>query len=794
MIVALNKSSKEMKNKVKKGSMFIYTRGFKNYDISPEEFYKEVAIEGYPFCIAEMVEDEFKFCHKITTNFKSCQVIALDIDNENLDNYWSYEDAVNDPFVIKNALFIYTTPSNTQEKNRFRIVFHLPKIHTDSDEVKNFNKSLNFRFDGDTATTCCVQSFFGSANSTSHFFGNTFDKEDLEKMVAEYEFEESVERKEIESSDIKNAKLTLDDIILILDYYFKDGKVDNYKWFLAVTILSAYCGLTPDVIKELLSKYFDELGDIDEKIKHADKYLKGKTIASLIYLAQQNGYQIPDHIDEQRKDYIFWTIEEYGPEDDRKLRCNLFYSEALIFAKRNNFHIYSRNGIRQLVRIEGNVISQVKESEFHEYLRAFIDRVELNNKHLALEKFDRFAKQMIPAVLASLPDGSKIIEEKIILDKKDKAFLFFENGFLEISSDIKFLDYSQLNGLIWKSSQLQHNFEINDNTKGDFEDYIDKIATNREGSMLIINQGKVKSLKTSIGYLLHKFKDPSKVECILLTDEVLSSAPQGGTGKSLFQQALSKVINTVVINGIDFQNNKNYTYEEVDMETRLINIDDCMRNFDFEELFSILVGSLTVRKKYVSQVTIPFEHSPKFCLSSNRIIKGSGESHDRRKFEIEFSNYFSTKHTPSDEYKTLFFVEWDEKEWNRFFTFMGRCILYYLKEGKILKYTATNLAEKKVKCSLGESLFEFFETYIVEDNFYTSKLLLEEYREMSNDDISPTKLTQSLKKYAEFKGLSLVDEYDKKLKSKVYILTNQNVKTLSEMKKKVSYEDNLNIL
>lgn len=793
MIVALNKSSDKMKNKVKPQDMRDFTYCFKNYDISPKEFYQEVAKEGYPFCIAEMVEDQFKYCHKTTENFKSCQIIAVDIDNEDLNNYWSFGDALSDSYLKKNALFIYTTPSHSKNKNRFRIVFQLPSIITDPTEVKKLNTALSQKFNGDTATVSCVQPFFGSINSNSHFFGNTFDKDDLDEMVAQYEFEESDERKEIESSDLKNINLTLDDIILVLDYIFKDGKVNNYIWYLVITILSAYCKLAPDVIKKLLSKYFDDLGDIDVKIKYADKYLGDRNITSLILLAQKNGYQIPDHIDLQRKDKRFWDFIAYGPDNDKKLKCELFYSEALIFAKRNNFHIYSRNGIRQLVRIEGNVISQVKESEFHEYLRTFIDRVENDNKHLVLEIFDRSAKRMIPAVLSSLPDETKIIEEKIILDKKDTAFLFFENGFLEISSDMKFQDYSKLNGLIWKSSQLQHNFEINDNTKGDFEDYIDKVATNREESMLIINQDKVKSLKTSIGYLLHKFKDPSRVECILLTDEILSSAPQGGTGKSLFQQALSKVVNTVVINGIDFQTNKVYTYEEVDMETRLVNIDDCMRNFDFEELFSITVGSLTVRKKYVSQVTIPFEHSPKFCLSSNRIIKGEGESHNRRKVEIEFSNYFSIKHTPSDEYKRLFFVEWDEKEWNRFFTFMGRCILYYLKEGKILKYTATNLAKKKVKCSLGESLFEFFETYIVEDNFYTSKLLLEEYREMSNDEISPTKLTQSLKKYAEFKNLSLVDEYDKKLKSKVYILTNQNVKTLSEMKKIVSFEDNLDI-
>jgi hypothetical protein len=794
MIVAMNKANNKMKNKVRGAKdMFIFNYQFMNYNINPEDFYNAVAVEGYPFCIAQLEEDTFGYCHRHKPGFKSSEVIALDIDNEDPDNYWPYEDALLDPFVIKNALFIYTTPSHTRDKNRLRIVFKLPHTITDPGEVVKLNKALNYKFKGDTATVCCVQSFFGCTKSTSHFFGNTFDKEDLEKMVVEYEFEESDERKEIESSDIKNAKLTLDDIILILDYYFKDGKVDNYKWFLAVTILSAYCGLTPDVIKELLSKYFDELGDIDEKIKHADKYLKGKTIASLIYLAQQNGYQIPDHIDEQRKDKQFWDIKSNDDKKNPIYRCEYSYPLCLNFVKSNNFHIYCKNGERQIVRILNNLISEVNKYDLHQFLREFIDNTEKDYNLLALDKFDKTAKHLISSVIDSMPNDTELIDNKIIYDSKGKSYMYFKNGYLEMDTDMKLLDYDNLDGFIWKSSQKDHNIDITDNTSGDFEGFINKLATNRYENMLIENKDKIKTLRSSIGYLLHNFKNPSFPKCVVLTDEVISNSPQGGTGKSLFQKALSKIVSTVGISGTDFQNNKNYTYEDVKIDTRLINIDDCLKSFNFKELFSLTTSEFTVRKKYVSQVTIPFETSPKFCISSNTVINGYGSSFRRRMVEIEMSNYFSDSYTPVNEFGRNFFSEWDESEWNRYYLFMANCILYYLNNG-VVEYEKVNIVEKKTKSAIGESLFEFFETYIVEDNFYTSKLLLEEYREMSNDDISPTKLTQSLKKYAEFKGLSLIDEYDKKLKSKVYILTNQNVKTLSEMKKKVSYEDNLNIL
>lgn len=793
MIVALNKSGKEMKNKVKKGSMFIYTHGFKNYDISPEEFYKEVAIEGYPFCIAQLEEDTFGYCHRHKPGFKSCDLIALDIDNEDPDNYWPYEDALRDPFVIKNALFIYTTPSHTRDKNRFRLVFELPQTITDPDEVVKFNKALNYKFKGDTATVSCVQSFFGCTKSTSHFFGNTFDKDDLGKMVAEYEFEESDERKEIESSDIKNVKLTLDDIRVILDYIFKDGKIDNYFWFVVITVLSAYCGLAPDVIKELMSKYFEDLGDIDVKIKHAENQLKGKTSASLIYLAKKNGYQIPDHIDEQRKDKQFWDIKSNDDKKNPIYRCEFSYTLCVNFVKSNNFHIYCKNGERQIVRILNNVISEVNKYDLHQFLRDFINNTEKDFNLLALDKFDKTAKHLISSVIDSMRNDTSLIDVKIKYDSSSKSYMYFQNGYLEMGTDMKLLDYDNLDGYIWKSSQKDHNIDITDNTSGDYEDFINKLATTRFETMPIENKDKIKTLRSSIGYLLHNFKNPSFPKCVVLTDEVISNSPQGGTGKSLFQKALSKIVSTVGISGIDFQINKNYTYEDVKIDTRLINIDDCLKSFNFTELFSLITSDFTVRKKYVSQVTIPFETSPKFCISSNTVIDGYGSSFRRRMIEIEMSNYFSDSYTPVNEFGRNFFSEWDENEWNRFYLFMANCILYYLNNG-VVEYERVNIAEKKTKSAIGESLYEFFDNYIVENKYFTAKFLIDEYVAGYNEEITPTRLTQSLKKYADFKNLSLVDEQDKNLKSKVYILTNQQAKTLSEMKRNVSYEDNLNII
>jgi hypothetical protein len=85
MIVALNKASVEMKKKVK--NMRMFNTCFKNYEITQKEFYEAVAVEGHPFCIAELVEDENKYCQKTSANFVSCCLIAVDIENTCEDSY-----------------------------------------------------------------------------------------------------------------------------------------------------------------------------------------------------------------------------------------------------------------------------------------------------------------------------------------------------------------------------------------------------------------------------------------------------------------------------------------------------------------------------------------------------------------------------------------------------------------------------------------------------------------------------------------------------------------------------------
>ena len=56
-------------------------------------------------------------------------------------------------------------------------------------------------------------------------------------------------------------------------------------------------------------------------------------------------------------------------------------------------------------------------------------------------------------------------------------------------------------------------------------------------------------MESTIGFLLHDYKNASYCPAVILNDQVVSSNPEGGTGKGLFMNALGYMKNLVKIDG-----------------------------------------------------------------------------------------------------------------------------------------------------------------------------------------------------------------------------------------------------
>ena len=212
-------------------------------------------------------------------------------------------------------------------------------------------------------------------------------------------------------------------------------------------------------------------------------------------------------------------------------------------------------------------------------------------------------------------------------------------------------------------------------------------------------------MESTIGFLLHAHKNLSYCPAVILNDEVISDNPEGGTGKGIFMNALSKMKKVVTIDGKSFAFERSFAYQLVSADTQILVFDDVKKHFDFERLFSVVTEGLTLEKKNKDAIKIPFSKSPKIAITTNYAIKGAGNSFARRKWELELHQHYDKNFTPLDEFGKLMFGDWSDAEWCDFDNYMIGCLQMYLKKG-LRKSEFVNL---KVRQLSAETTHDFIE-------------------------------------------------------------------------------------
>jgi hypothetical protein len=192
----------------------------------------------------------------------------------------------------------------------------------------------------------------------------------------------------------------------------------------------------------------------------------------------------------------------------------------------------------------------------------------------------------------------------------------------------------------------------------------------------------------------------------------------------------------------------------------LLVFDDVKKNFNFEALFALITGGITLEYKGQDAIKLPVQKSPKILITTNYTIQGSGGSFDARKFEIEMSNYFSVDHTPMDEFGHMLFDDWDDNQWKSYDNFMLYCLQFYLKHG-LVKPNFKNLVLRKFINETSPEFYEFVTDGNIKPNVRYQKAVLynnicEEYKDLKKW-LSQKKLNTWIKKYADFKGYDFLD-------------------------------------
>lgn len=424
-------------------------------------------------------------------------------------------------------------------------------------------------------------------------------------------------------------------------------------------------------------KYFEDYNKIDA-IKLDLKNGKENVIKK--HQIDEDTY---NEIKEEQEDKDFWYFDDKNKVKISPLKYKLFLEG-------NGFKKYYPDGSDKptFVKVESNKVEVTSTARIKDFVLDYLaDAKEFKVWEYCANYQNLFAEQFL-LMLDS-------IELLILKDKSNTSYLAFENGILEITKKgYELKEYIDVDGYIWKSHILDRDWvELKDYTN-DYSKFINNVSDNDPFA-----------IETCIGYLLCTYKNRSNNKAVILNDEIITQNPEGGTGKGLFIQGISKIRKTHIIDGKTHNDKAVFQNQSVSIDDKILVFDDIPKNFNFENQFSLITEGITIRHLYKDPIKLPVQDSPKIVLSTNYAVRGEGNSHDRRRHEIEISQYYGEHLTPAQDFGRQLFDEWDEDEYHKFDNFMVHCLISYLKMG-LVKQNAKNI---KLRKFIAETSMDFYD-------------------------------------------------------------------------------------
>jgi hypothetical protein len=428
------------------------------------------------------------------------------------------------------------------------------------------------------------------------------------------------------------------------------------------------------------------------RIQLQDSNLDSETIDSVL-----------NKVEEENAMQTFWDRNDRGV-------IKVVHVQFKQFLEDNGFYKYCPEGGKNyiFVKVTNNLIDHTSEKEIKDFVLTHLLELDDIGVYNYFADNTRFFKEEFLSLLST-------IEIYFIADSKDSSYLYYKNCAIKISKEgVTTLDYLDLGGYVWKDHVIDRNFNLCSVTeKCDFK----KFVSNINGG----DVHRVRAMESTIGFLLHGYKNLSFCPAVILNDEVISDNPEGGTGKGLLMSALSKMKKLVVIDGKSFAFERSFAYQLVSADTQILCFDDVRKHFDFERLFSVVTEGLTLEKKNKDAIKIPFSRSPKIAITTNYAIKGAGNSFARRKWELELHQYYTKEFTPLDEFGKLMFGDWNDDDWCEFDNYMIGCLTNYLRTG-LVKSKFVNL---KIRQLSAETCHEFIEWCGLVDTHHNREVMLQ---------------------------------------------------------------------
>lgn len=377
-----------------------------------------------------------------------------------------------------------------------------------------------------------------------------------------------------------------------------------------------------------------------------------------------------------------------------------------VWLPEQGFMRVKQDNVYQLVRVRDHIVTVADTPTLKQHIMSYISTLPWEFDGLFRTQLETAVVRNSKAIFTQDKyDFIPLLPVGWVQDDRHTARFFYRNGCLEVKANgYRLVQYADLNGFVW-DYQLKARDWQEKAPEGEAE----------FGKLLWLmsaqDEARYTALYTSLAYLLHSYKDPSRATAVVLQDEVMGDDPQGGTGKDLVLKALGHLRSIVFEPGKAFDPAKSFAFQRVDQGTDVVVLQDVRKGLPFESLFNLITDGIVIEKKHRDAYYLPFEESPKIAITTNYPLKGIGASHKRRKGEIEVAPYFGPHHTPHDEFGHTLFTEWSPVEWAKFDYLMVGYVCYYLAHG-LVAAPDINRSSNALRASTEDGYAEWMDTWL----------------------------------------------------------------------------------
>lgn len=515
----------------------------------------------------------------------------------------------------------------------------------------------------------------------------------------------------------------------------------------------------------------------------------------------------------------FWdtVYTKFGP----RLEVNTEY--VFHFLNCNGFGLIEnkneKNGF-SFVKVENNVVKEVRTRDIKAFIRNFLKSRFFDTEILNLVN-------NTTRLTSSAFDSLEKLELNFIDFDSDRQFMYFQNTAWEVTAakvtEIKLKDLIRA---VWDDELIKHDvkrlpdsFAITTGEHGsdieikhqqsnyfkfltnasrvhwrteyekrtieqgkDASEYIKANRFNIAGPLL--TDDEIKEQKShlinkifTLGYNLHRFKTKSRAWLTFAMDNKIGDDTEsnGRSGKTFCISSLGIFMKTITESGRNEERylNDKHVFDRVNEHTDLVIIDDLNRNVPIGTFFDRVTGNFIVNPKNNLSYEIPYEQSPKICVTSNFSVIERDPSTEGRLLYMVFSDYYHIQsesndykesYTIRDDFgKDLFGIDYTSDEWNADLNFFADCLKFYLstlQSPNIVKIQPPmgNVSIRRQKSIMGENFEDWAHVYFSEeagnlDTFIERAKVVKDYEEYTNNKKStPQSFMKRLKTYCAYEG------------------------------------------